>query len=97
MKEFVCCDSTICLVLIEHRNPPPGNRFNVTASKYNKIANNIHNRLKRKLINKEYVRFISVGAKPFQISVSDGVHFDDETKAVLRKKLRDAIKHSLQC
>ena len=86
----------LCLVLIDHRNPPPGNRFNVTASKYNKIANNIHNRLKRKLINKEYVRFISVGAKPFQIGVSDGVHFD-ETKAVLRKKLRNAIKHSLQC
>lgn len=94
-KIHVYCGSHICLVLLEHRNPPPNNRFNVTASKYNRIANNINNRLKRKLKSKEYVRFVSVSAKPFQVGVTDGVHFDVESREALRRKLRNAIKHCL--
>ena len=80
-KIHAYCGSHICLVLIEHRNPLPGNRFNVTASNYNRIANNINNRLKRKFKRKDYVRFISVSAKPFQVGVTDGVHFDEDSKA----------------
>lgn len=90
-----CCDSTICLVLIEHRNPPPGNRFNVTASKHNIIANNINNRLKRKLKRNDYVRFISVSGKPFQVGVTDEVHFDDDSKVAVRRKSRNSIKYCL--
>ena len=90
-----CCGSQICLVLIEHNNPPPNNRFNVTATEYNTIANNINKRLKRKLKNKEYVRFISVAAKPFQLRVTDGVHFDEHSKDALIRKLRNTIKHCL--
>ena len=91
----VYCNSYICLVLIKHRNPSPNNRFNVTTSKYNRIANNINNRLKRKLKKKDYVSFISVSAEPFQVGVTDGVYFDEESKAALRRKFRNAIKHCL--
>ena len=82
------CHSHIAVVLIEHRDPPTGNRFNVTSSQYNKVANNVNNRLKRKYKNKSYVQFLSVGAKPFQRGVVDGVHFDEESKAHLRRKFR---------
>ena len=60
------CHSHIAFVLIEHRNPPPGNRFHVSASLYNRVANSINNRLKRIFKNKSYVKFLSVGAKSFQ-------------------------------
>ena len=86
------CNSHIAFVLIEHRNPPPDNRFNVTASNYNRIATNINNRLKRKYKNKSYVQFVSVGAKPFKFGVTDGIHFDRETKTHLITKLRNAIR-----
>ena len=87
------CNSDIALVLIEHRNPPPNNRFNVTATNYNKIANRINNNLKKKYKSNSHVRFLSVGAKPFQFGVTDGVHFNDETKAHLKAKFRNAIQY----
>ena len=87
------CASHISLVLIEHRNPPPGNRFNVTAKNYNRIANNINKRLKRKLKNKTYVNFLSIGAKPFRQGVTDGIHFDAESRIQLKQKFRNTIKH----
>ena len=77
------CNSSIALILIEKRNPTPNNRFNVTAASYNRIASNINNRLKRSYKNKPYVRFLSVGAKPFQQRLPDGVHFDDDTRVHL--------------
>ena len=46
------CHSHIALVLLEYRNPPLNNRFNVTPSQYRRIANSINNRLKRKYRNK---------------------------------------------
>lgn len=90
------CDSHIALVLIEYRNPRPGNRFNVTASKYRRIANNINNRLKRKFKSTSYVQFISVGAKPFQYGVTrDGVHFDENSKTQIKHKFRNCIRYFL--
>ena len=85
------CNSDIAFVLLEHRNPRPGNRFGVSADQYNRVASNINNRLKRKYRNKPYVKFISVGAKPFQHGVTDGVHFDVETQAHLTQKFRNTI------
>ena len=85
------CESQIAFILVEHRNPPPRNRFNVSADQYNRVSNNINNRLKRKYKSKSYVRFLSVGAKPFQNGVTDGVHFDAETKLHLKQKLRNTI------
>lgn len=90
------CGSQIAFVLLEHRNPPTRNRFNVSADQYNRVANNINNRLKRKYKNKSYIRFLSVGAKPFQRGVTDGVHFDAETKAHLKQKLRNTIVRFIQ-
>lgn len=86
------CGSHIALVLIEHRNPPPHNRFNVTAENYNRIASNINNRLKRKLKSKPYVQFLSIGAKPFQRGVTDGVHLNYESKKHLKRKFQNTIK-----
>ncbi len=86
------CGSHIAFVLIEHREPPPNNRFNVTATSYNRIANNINNRLKRKLKNKPYVRFLSVGAKPFHHGTTDGIHFDRDTNNHLKLKLQNSIQ-----
>ena len=85
------CESQIAFVLVEHRNPPPRNRFNVSADQYNRVSNIINNRLKRKYKNKSYMRFLSVGAKPFQDGVTDGVHFDAETKLHLKQKFINTI------
>ena len=90
------CQSHIALVLVEHRNPIPGNRFNVTASKYRRIANNINNRLKNKLKSKSYVQFLSIGAKPFQYGVArDGVHLNKGSELHLQHKFRNTIKYFL--
>ena len=85
------CKSDIAFVLIENRDPPLGNRFNVSATQYNRVANNINNRLKRKYKTKPYIKFLSVGAKPFQRGVTDGIHFDSETRFHLERKLRNTI------
>lgn len=90
------CHSHICFILLESRHPPVGNRFNIDAEQYNKVANNINNRLKRKYKNKTYVQFLSVGAKPFQHGVTDGVHFDFEAKAHLQLKIRNTIKRFVE-
>lgn len=87
------CSSDIAIVLIEHRNPPSNNRFNVTAANYNRIANSINNKLKKKFKSRSYVRFLSVGAKPFQYGVADGIHFNEETKIHLKAKFRNAIQY----
>lgn len=90
------CQSHIAFVLIEHRNPPPRNRFGVTASQYNRVANSINNRLKREYKRTSYVQFLSVGAKPFQQGTTDGVHFDETTKAHLKIKFRNTIKYFVE-
>lgn len=86
------CNSRIACVLVEHRNPPQGNRFNVSADQYKRIANSINNRLKRKYKSKNYICFLSIGAKPYQNGVTDGVHHNQESKRHLIQKFRNTIK-----
>ena len=90
------CHSHIALVLLEHRNPPLDNRFNVTPAQYRKVVNNINGRLKRKYRAKPYVQFLSVGAKPFQHGVTDEIHFNKEAQFHLRLKFRNAIRYFVQ-
>ena len=90
------CNSCIAVVLIENRNPPANNRFNVTAVNYKRIASNVNSRLKRFSKNKSYVKLVSVGAKPFQ-NTTDGVHFDNETKGHLIQKFRNTIRRFIDC
>lgn len=90
------CGSFIYFVLLEHRDPPIGNRFNIDADQYNRVANNINKRLKRKYKNASYVKFLSVSAKPFQRGVTDGIHFDRESEIHLRRKLRNTIKRFIE-
>lgn len=70
------CNSHICFVILEHRNLVRGNWFNIDTDQYNKVVNNINNRLKRKYKNKSYVQFLSITAKPFQQGVVNGIHFN---------------------
>lgn len=86
------CNSHICFVLLEHRNPVPGNRFDIDADQYNRVANSINNRLKGKYKNKPYVQFLSVTAKPFQNGTVDGIHFDRDSQVHLERKFRNTIK-----
>ncbi len=85
------CNSHIAFVLLEHRSPKQGNRFNIDEDQYNRVANSINNRLKRSYKNKSYVQFLSISAKPFQNGVTDGIHFNRETKLHLERKLRNTI------
>lgn len=85
------CYAQIAFILLEHRVPKPGNRFNIDVDQYNKVSNNINNRLKRAYKRKPYVQFLSIGAKPFRNNLTDGVHFNDESKLHLRLKLINTI------
>ena len=90
------CDSQVAYILIEHRNPPQGNRFNVSAEQYNRVCNSINKRLKKKHKNKPYICFLSIGAKPYQSGVTDGVHFNEETRFHLVRKLRNTIMRFIE-
>lgn len=90
------CYSHIALLLMEHQNFPPNNWYTVASSQYRRVANKINNKLKRKYKNKSYAQFLSVGVKPFQLSITDGIHVNQEAHYHLRLKFCKTIRYFIQ-
>lgn len=85
------CEAEVVMVLLEPRFCP--SEYPVEHHKYRKIQNGVNKQLKKVLQGYTFLRFNSAFWE-FNLA-SDGVHFNEEAKKLIKKKIEGVINQKL--